>query len=65
MSKRLEDTKGQLLSNPNTSQSVKSTMELGSTWIKFIEEKLFTLANEQKWDEALQVASTENGTVYK
>lgn len=48
MSKRLEDTKGQLLSNPNTSQSVKSTMELGSTWRKFIEEKVFTLAKEQK-----------------
>ncbi|HDR7635408.1 TPA: methyl-accepting chemotaxis protein [Bacillus mycoides] len=65
MSKRLEDTKEQLLSNPNTSQSVKSTMELGSTWRKFIEEKVFTLAKEQKWEEALQVASTENGTVYK
>ncbi|MFK4290706.1 methyl-accepting chemotaxis protein [Bacillus sp. RC240] len=65
MSKRLEDTKGQLLSNPNTSQSVKSTMELGSTWRKFIEEKVFSLAKEQKWEEALQVASTENGTVYK
>ncbi len=65
MSKRLEDTKGQLLSNPNTSQSVKSTMELGSTWRKFIEEQVFTLAKEQKWEEALQVASTENGTVYK
>ncbi|ARJ24636.1 methyl-accepting chemotaxis protein [Bacillus mycoides] len=65
MSKRLEDTKGQLLSNPNTSQSVKSTMELGSTWRKFVEEKVFTLAKEQKWEEALQVASTENGTVYK
>ncbi|MCP9224080.1 methyl-accepting chemotaxis protein [Bacillus mycoides] len=65
MSKRLEDTKGQLLSNPNTSQSVKSTMELGSTWRKFIEEKVFTLAKEQKWEQALQVASTENGTVYK
>lgn len=65
MSTRLEDTKGQLLSNPNTSQSVKSTMELGSTWRKFIEEKVFTLAKEKKWEEALQVASTENGTVYK
>ncbi|MGH0951218.1 methyl-accepting chemotaxis protein [Bacillus mycoides] len=65
MSKRLEDTKEQLLSNPNTSQSVKSTMELGSTWRKFIEEKVFTLAKEHKWEEALQVASTENGTVYK
>ncbi|MBT2578136.1 methyl-accepting chemotaxis protein [Bacillus sp. ISL-8] len=65
MSKRLEDTKEQLLSNPNTSQSVKSTMELGSTWRKFVEEKVFTLAKEQKWEEALQVASTENGTVYK
>ncbi len=40
-------------------------MELGSTWRKFIEEKVFTLAKEQKWEEALQVASTENGTVYK
>ncbi|WP_242310067.1 methyl-accepting chemotaxis protein [Bacillus cereus group sp. BfR-BA-01331] len=65
MSKRLEDTKGQLLSNPNTSQSVKNTTELGSTWRKFIEEKVFTLAKEQKWEEALQVASSENGTVYK
>ncbi|MED1111963.1 methyl-accepting chemotaxis protein [Bacillus paramycoides] len=65
MSKLLEDKKAQLLSNPNVSQSVKDTMELGSTWRKFIEEKVFTLAKEQKWDEALQVASSENGTVYK
>ncbi|MGE7882922.1 methyl-accepting chemotaxis protein [Bacillus sp. NPDC094077] len=65
MSKRLEDSKDKLLSNPNLSQSVKSTMELGSTWRKFVEEKVFTLAKEQKWEEALQVASTENGTVYK
>ena len=40
-------------------------MELGSTWRKFIEEKVFTLAKDQKWEEALQVASSENGTVYK
>ncbi|WP_439874493.1 methyl-accepting chemotaxis protein [Bacillus mycoides] len=65
MSKGLEDSKDKLLSNPNISQSVKKTMELGSTWRKFIEEKVFTLAKEQKWEEALQVASTENGTVYK
>ncbi|MDA2384385.1 methyl-accepting chemotaxis protein [Bacillus cereus] len=65
MSKRLEDSKDKLLSNPNISSSVKSTMELGSTWRKFIEEKVFTLAKEQKWEEALQVASSENGTVYK
>ncbi|NWK71756.1 methyl-accepting chemotaxis protein [Bacillus cereus] len=65
MSKLLEDKKAQLLSNPNVSQSVKDTMELGSTWRKFIEEKVFSLAKEQKWDEALQVASSENGTVYK
>ncbi|MDA1760369.1 methyl-accepting chemotaxis protein [Bacillus thuringiensis] len=65
MSKRLEDSKDKLLSNPNVSQSVKDTMNLGSTWRKFIEEKVFTLAKEQKWEEALQVASTENGSVYK
>ncbi|MGL6032058.1 MAG: methyl-accepting chemotaxis protein, partial [Kurthia gibsonii] len=65
MSKRLEDSKDKLLSNPNLSSSVKSTMELGSTWRKFIEEIVFTLAKEQKWEEALQVASSENGTVYK
>lgn len=65
MSKRLEDSKDTLLSNPNVSSSVKSTMELGSTWRKFVEEKVFTLAKEQKWEEALQVASSENGTVYK
>ncbi|MEI4616481.1 methyl-accepting chemotaxis protein [Bacillus cereus] len=65
MSKRLEDSKDKLLSNPNLSSSVKSTMELGSTWRKFIEEKVFTLAKDQKWEEALQVASSENGTVYK
>ena len=65
MSKLLEDKKAQLLSNPNVSQSVKDTMELGSTWRGFIEEKVFSLAKEQKWEEALQVASTENGTVYK
>ncbi|EJR86766.1 MULTISPECIES: methyl-accepting chemotaxis protein [Bacillus] len=65
MSKRLEDSKDKLLSNPNVSSSVKSTMELGSTWRKFVEEKVFTLAKEQKWEEALQVASSENGTVYK
>ncbi len=65
MSKRLEDSKDKLLSNPNLSSSVKSTMELGSTWRKFIEEKVFTLAKDQKWEEALQVASSENRTVYK
>ncbi|MBR9663400.1 MULTISPECIES: methyl-accepting chemotaxis protein [Bacillus cereus group] len=65
MSKRLEDSKDKLLSNSNLSSSVKSTMELGSTWRKFVEEKVFTLAKEQKWEEALQVASSENGTVYK
>ncbi|PES36206.1 methyl-accepting chemotaxis protein [Bacillus thuringiensis] len=65
MSKRLEDSKDKLLSNPNASSSVKSTMELGFTWRKFVEEKVFTLAKEQKWEEALQVASSENGTVYK
>ncbi|MDA1803820.1 MULTISPECIES: methyl-accepting chemotaxis protein [Bacillus cereus group] len=65
MSKRLEDSKDKLLSNPNISQSVKDTMESGSTWRKFIEEKVFTLAKEQKWEEALQVAYAENGTVYK
>lgn len=65
MSKRLEDSKDKLLSNPNISQSVKDTMESGSTWRKFIEEKVFTLAKEQKWEEALQVAYAENGAVYK
>ncbi|OOR07274.1 methyl-accepting chemotaxis protein [Bacillus mycoides] len=30
-----------------------------------IEEKVFSLAKEQKWEEALQLASSENGTVYK
>ena len=40
-------------------------MESGSTWRKFIEEKVFTLAKEQKWEEALQVAYAENNTVYK
>ncbi|HGA0508955.1 TPA: methyl-accepting chemotaxis protein [Bacillus pacificus] len=65
MSKLLEDKKDELLSNPNLSQSVKNTMESGSTWRKFIEEKVFPLAKEQKWDEALQVAYAENGTVYK
>ena len=65
MSKLLEDNKVQLLSNPNVAQSVKDTMELGSTWRKFVEEKVFSLAKEQKWEEALQLASSENGTVYK
>ncbi|MDM5196046.1 methyl-accepting chemotaxis protein [Bacillus hominis] len=65
MSKLLEDNKAQLLSNPNVAQSVKNTMELGSTWRKFVEEKVFSLAKEQKWEEALQLASSENGTVYK
>ncbi|WP_283749922.1 methyl-accepting chemotaxis protein [Bacillus cereus] len=65
MSKLLEDNKAQLLSNPNVSPSVKDTMELGSTWRKFVEEKVFSLAKEQKWEEALQLASSENGTVYK
>ncbi|MBE3644199.1 methyl-accepting chemotaxis protein [Bacillus cereus] len=65
MSKELEDKKEQLLSNPNLSQSVKATMESGSTWRKFIEEKVFPLAKEQKWEEALQVAYAENNTVYK
>ncbi|KYZ66883.1 methyl-accepting chemotaxis protein [Bacillus sp. GZT] len=65
MSKLLEDKKDELLSNPNLSQSVKNTMESGSTWRKYIEEKVFPLAKEQKWEEALQVAYAENGTVYK
>ncbi|HHP5737666.1 methyl-accepting chemotaxis protein [Bacillus paranthracis] len=65
MSKLLEDKKDELLSNPNLSQSVKNTMESGSTWRKFIEEKVFPLAKEQKWEEALQVAYAENNTVYK
>ncbi|PFE28238.1 methyl-accepting chemotaxis protein [Bacillus anthracis] len=65
MSKELENTKDKLLSNPNVSDSMKNTMESGSTWRKFIEEKVFPLAKEQKWEEALQVAYAENGTVYK
>ncbi|QWH20012.1 methyl-accepting chemotaxis protein [Bacillus mycoides] len=65
MSKRLEDSKDKLLSNPNISQPVKDTMQLGSTWRQFIDDKVVTLAKEQKWEEALQVASKENGTVYK
>ncbi|WP_263704001.1 methyl-accepting chemotaxis protein [Bacillus thuringiensis] len=65
MSKELENTKDKLLSNPNVSESMKNTMESGSAWRKFIEEKVFTLAKEQKWEEALQVAYAENGTVYK
>ncbi|MDA1645920.1 MULTISPECIES: methyl-accepting chemotaxis protein [unclassified Bacillus cereus group] len=65
MSKELENTKDKLLSNPNVSESMKNTMESGSTWRKFIEEKVFPLAKEQKWEEALQVAYAENGTVYK
>ncbi|MGH0669382.1 methyl-accepting chemotaxis protein [Bacillus paranthracis] len=65
MSKLLEDKKEQLLSNPNLSESVKNTMESGSTWRKFIEEKVFPLAKEQKWEEALKVAYAENNTVYK
>ncbi|MGF2621104.1 methyl-accepting chemotaxis protein [Bacillus cereus] len=65
MSKELENTKDKLLSNPNVSESMKNTMESGSTWRKFIEEKVFPLAKEQKWEEALQVAYAENNTVYK
>ncbi|WP_249712080.1 methyl-accepting chemotaxis protein [Bacillus cereus] len=65
MSKELEDAKDKLLSNPNVSESMKNTMESGSTWRKFIEEKVFPLAKEQKWEEALQVAYAENNTVYK
>ncbi|MHC2833102.1 methyl-accepting chemotaxis protein [Bacillus sp. F9_6S_D1_P_5] len=65
ISKLLEDKKDLLLSNPNLSQSVKNTMESGAAWRKFIEEKVFPLAKEQKWEEALQVAYAENGTVYK
>lgn len=65
MSKLLEDKKEQLLSNPNLSESVKNTMESGSTWRKFIEEKVFPLSKEQKWEEALKVAYAENNTVYK
>ena len=64
MSKLLEDKKDELLSNPNLSQSVKSTMDqdwLGENLLK----KSFPLAKEQKWEEALQVAYAENGTVYK
>ena len=47
MSKELENTKDKLLSNPNVSESMKNTMESGSTWRKFIEEK-FSLLQKNK-----------------
>lgn len=64
MSKLLEDKKDELLSNPNLSQSVKSTMESGLAWRKFIEEK-FSSCKRTKVGRYLQVAYAENGTVYK
>ena len=65
MSKLLEDKKDELLSNPNLSQSVKSTMESGLAWRKFIEEKVFLLQKNKSGKRYLQVAYAENGTVYK
>ncbi|PEB47440.1 methyl-accepting chemotaxis protein [Bacillus pseudomycoides] len=65
MSKRLEDTKDKLLSNSHISQQVKDTMQSGSTWRQFIDDKVVPLTKDQKWEEAVQLASTENGTVYK
>ena len=64
MSKELEDAKDKLLSNPNVSESMKiqwNQDQLGENILK----KSFPSCKEQKWEEALQVAYAENGTVYK
>lgn len=65
MGKYLEDTKDEFLSNANLSPQIKDTIQLGSEWREFIDEEVIPLTKEQKWDEALQVASAENETVYK
>ncbi|WP_020062348.1 methyl-accepting chemotaxis protein [Bacillus sp. 123MFChir2] len=64
LDKHLEDTKGKLLNDPNISQDIKNTMELGGQWRKFINEKIIPLTKEGKWDEAIQLTAEQNKTVY-
>ncbi|KFN03119.1 methyl-accepting chemotaxis protein [Bacillus clarus] len=65
MSKLLEDKKNHLLSHTNVSQQVKDTIQLGTTWREFIDSKVVSLTKEQRWEEAFQLVSKENETVYK
>ncbi|ENQ3080257.1 methyl-accepting chemotaxis protein [Bacillus cereus] len=65
LDKHLEDTKGQLLNDPNISQDIKNTIELGGQWRQFINEKIIPLTKEGKWDEAIQLTAEQNKTVYK
>ncbi|MEI4830061.1 methyl-accepting chemotaxis protein [Bacillus sp. FJAT-53711] len=64
MEKLLDDTKGKLLDDPNTSQNIKDTIDLGSQWNRFINEKVLPLTSEGKWEEAQKVTAEQNGTVY-
>ncbi|MGG2017688.1 methyl-accepting chemotaxis protein [Bacillus sp. S10(2024)] len=65
MEKLLEDTKGKLLNDSNTPQNIKDTIELGSQWSRYINEKVIPLIDEGKWDESLKATAEQNGTVYK
>ncbi|HDX9589612.1 TPA: methyl-accepting chemotaxis protein [Bacillus pseudomycoides] len=65
LDKHLEDTKGQLLNDPNISQDIKNTIELGGQWRQFINEKIIPLTKEGKWDEAIKITAEQNKTVYK
>ncbi|ENQ3080256.1 methyl-accepting chemotaxis protein [Bacillus cereus] len=65
MDKQLEDTKGQLLNDPNISQDLKNTMESGAQWRHFIIEKVIPLTKEDKWDEAIKITAEQNGTIFK
>ncbi|HDX9577797.1 TPA: methyl-accepting chemotaxis protein [Bacillus pseudomycoides] len=65
MDKQLEDTKGQLLNDPNISQDLKNTMESGAQWRHFIIEKVIPLTKEDKWDEAAKITAEQNGTIFK
>ncbi|MFD0767467.1 methyl-accepting chemotaxis protein [Bacillus sp. CGMCC 1.60114] len=64
MEKLLDDTKEKLLNDPNTSQDIKNTIDLGAQWSRFINEKVIPLTSEGKWEEAQKVTAEQNGTVY-
>ncbi|EMA6342385.1 methyl-accepting chemotaxis protein [Bacillus cytotoxicus] len=65
MSKHIESTKDKLLADSHATQQLKDTMQLGTKWREFIATKVFPLAKEEKWEEAIKLAETENATVYK
>ncbi|HDR4572340.1 TPA: methyl-accepting chemotaxis protein [Bacillus cytotoxicus] len=65
MSKHIESTKDKLLADSHANEQLRDTMQLGAKWREFIDTKVFPLAKKEKWEEAIQLAETENATVYK